>query len=82
MAIPKVALLDPTQKESLEETIVAMLADRSILVLGAVVMTWNEVCPDRLDYIHPYFKKICRLVRRYYTLDVICRLLIWMNGLR
>ncbi|KAJ1525578.1 AP-3 complex subunit beta-2 [Nowakowskiella sp. JEL0078] len=37
-----------------------MLKDNSTAVLGSVIASLNEVCPDRLDLIHKHFRKLCR----------------------
>ncbi|KAJ3411665.1 AP-3 complex subunit beta-2 [Chytridiales sp. JEL 0842] len=61
-AIPKCYSLDPTQKEHLIEMIETLLNDNSTLVLGSVVSSINQVCPDRLDLIHKHYRKLCRML--------------------
>ncbi|KAJ3144003.1 AP-3 complex subunit beta-2 [Irineochytrium annulatum] len=61
-AIPKCYSLDPTQKEHLVEIIESLLKDNSTLVLGSVIASFNQICPDRLDLIHKHFRKLCRLL--------------------
>ena len=29
------------------------------MVLGSVVMAFEEVCPDRLDLVHKHYRKLC-----------------------
>lgn len=29
------------------------------MVLGSIVMAFEEVCPDRMDLIHKHFRKLC-----------------------
>jgi len=41
------------------EIIEKLLNDRTTMVLGSVVMAFEEVCPDRLDMIHKHFRKLC-----------------------
>lgn len=59
---PPASRLDPTQKEHLIEIIVHMLSDKSTVVLGSVISSFNQVCHDRFDLIHPHFRKLCRLL--------------------
>jgi AP-3 complex subunit beta len=40
----------------------ALLASPSPLTLGATLTAFTEICPDRLDLLHPYYRHICRLV--------------------
>ncbi|XP_048829268.1 LOW QUALITY PROTEIN: AP-3 complex subunit beta-2-like [Brienomyrus brachyistius] len=61
-AIPKLYSLDPDLKEQLIEVIEKLLADKTTLVAGSVVMAFEEVCPDRIDLIHKNFRKLCNLL--------------------
>ncbi|TRY85291.1 hypothetical protein DNTS_035788 [Danionella cerebrum] len=61
-AIPKLHSLDPEQKEQLIEVIEKLLADKTTLVAGSVVMAFEEVCPDRIDLIHKNYRKLCNLL--------------------
>lgn len=61
-AIPKLYSLDPEQKDNLIEIIDKILADRTTLVAGSVVMAFEHVCPDRVDLIHRHFRKLCSLL--------------------
>uniref|UniRef100_A0A3Q3G2H8 AP-3 complex subunit beta n=1 Tax=Labrus bergylta TaxID=56723 RepID=A0A3Q3G2H8_9LABR len=58
-AIPK---LDPEQKDQLIEVIEKLLADKTTLVAGSVVMAFEEVCPERIDLIHKNYRKLCNLL--------------------
>ncbi|KAI8850247.1 adaptin N terminal region-domain-containing protein [Chytridium lagenaria] len=60
-AIPKCYSLD-SQKDAYIEIIETLLNDNSTLVLGSIVSSFNEICPDRLDLIHKHFRKLCRLL--------------------
>lgn len=40
----------------------ALLSSQSPLTLGATLTAFSEICPDRLDLLHPYFRHICRLL--------------------
>eukprot|EP01117_Protostelium_nocturnum_P003674 TRINITY_DN14956_c0_g1_i1.p1 TRINITY_DN14956_c0_g1~~TRINITY_DN14956_c0_g1_i1.p1 ORF type:complete len:805 (+),score=327.31 TRINITY_DN14956_c0_g1_i1:240-2417(+) len=61
-AIPKVCAMDPDHREELVEIIKGLLADKATLVLGSAVAAWMEVCPERVDLIHPHFRKLCHLL--------------------
>uniref|UniRef100_A0A8C2I1H4 AP-3 complex subunit beta n=1 Tax=Cyprinus carpio TaxID=7962 RepID=A0A8C2I1H4_CYPCA len=61
-AIPKLHSLDPEQKDQLIEVIEKLLADKTTLVAGSVVMASEEVCPDRIDLIHTNDRKLCNLL--------------------
>ena len=54
--------LDPSQKEQLVELIEGMLKDNSTLVLGSVISSMCQVCPERLDLIHIHYRKLCKLL--------------------
>ncbi|KAG9331277.1 hypothetical protein JZ751_019544 [Albula glossodonta] len=61
-AIPKLYSLDPEQKDPLIEVIEKLLADKTTLVAGSVVMAFEQVCPDRIELIHKNFRKLCSLL--------------------
>ncbi|XP_078419308.1 AP-3 complex subunit beta-1 isoform X1 [Cetorhinus maximus] len=61
-AIQKLYSLDAEQKEPLVEIIEKLLKDKSTLVAGSVVMSFEEVCPERIDLIHKNYRKLCNLL--------------------
>ncbi|KAF9545233.1 AP-3 complex subunit beta-2 [Mortierella hygrophila] len=61
-AIPKCYQLDPAQKDALVDIISTMLGDNSTFTIGGVLMAFNQVCPDRLDLIHPQYRKLCKML--------------------
>ncbi|KAG0286098.1 AP-3 complex subunit beta-2 [Linnemannia gamsii] len=61
-AIPKCYQLDPAQKDALMDIISTMLGDNSTFTIGSVLMAFNQVCPDRLDLIHPQYRKLCKML--------------------
>ncbi|KAG0306101.1 AP-3 complex subunit beta-2 [Dissophora globulifera] len=61
-AIPKCYQLDPAQKDALVDIITTLLGDNSTFTIGSVLMAFNQVCPDRLDLIHPQYRKLCRML--------------------
>jgi AP-3 complex subunit beta len=61
-AIPKLYSLDVDQKDELISVIEKLLADRTTLVVGSAVMSFEEVCPERTDLIHKNYRKLCNLL--------------------
>ncbi|XP_067885577.1 AP-3 complex subunit beta-1 isoform X2 [Heterodontus francisci] len=61
-AIQKLYSLDAEQKEPLVEIIEKLLKDKSTLVAGSVVTSFEEVCPERIDLIHKNYRKLCNLL--------------------
>jgi len=60
LAIPKCYSLDPSHQPDLINIISTLLRDRSPLSLGSVAVAFSEVCPTRLDLLHPHYRRICR----------------------
>ena len=60
LAMPKCLRLDPNTQPLLEEQIAILLGDKEYFVAGAAVMAFLEVCPDRLDLIHPHYKSLVK----------------------
>lgn len=58
-AIPKLVSIAPETTETMIEVLEKLLHDRTSLVLGSVVMAFEEVCPDRYDLVHKHFRKLC-----------------------
>merc|ERR1719223_518421 len=58
-AIVRLYTLAPGEKEALLEIIEKLLHDRTVMVLGSVVMAFEEICPERLDLIHQHYRKLC-----------------------
>ncbi|KAF2076006.1 hypothetical protein CYY_002666 [Polysphondylium violaceum] len=61
-AISKVCLLDSDKQEAMIEYLDVLLNDNSIMVLGAAMVTFSEICPDRFDLLHQHYRKICQLL--------------------
>lgn len=61
-AIPKLYHLDAEQKDELIQVIEKLLSDRTTLVVGSAVMSFEEVCPERVDLIHKNYRKLCNLL--------------------
>jgi hypothetical protein len=62
LAVTKVFSLEPELKDSLLDIVEILLADNNNMVLGSAVAAFNEVCADRIDLLHPHFRKLCRQV--------------------
>ncbi|KAJ1562268.1 AP-3 complex subunit beta-1 [Cladochytrium tenue] len=54
--------LDPSQKDSLVEIIQTLLNDNSTIVLGTVIASMRQVCPERYDLLHKHFRKLCHVL--------------------
>ena len=78
-AIPKVWSVDTDQQDLLIELITELLTNNEPLVLGSAIFAFNAVCPERLDLLHPHFRKICHLLADFdewgqiITLDLLLR---------
>lgn len=62
LACVKCIQLDPSTKPQVEEYIAALLGDKQYYVAGAAVQAFMEVCPDRLDLVHPCYRRLCKMV--------------------
>jgi len=60
LAIPKCWRLDLNTAPQLTEYLGALLGDKQYFVAGAAVMTFMEVCPERIDLIHPHYRSLLR----------------------
>lgn len=54
--------VDSSSLPSLIPLLQTLLASQSPLTLGATLTAFSEICPDRLDLLHPYYRHICRLL--------------------
>lgn len=60
LAIPKCYRLDPSTEPQLLEYLSTLLGDKQYFVTGAAVAAFLEVCPNRLDLIHPHYRSLIR----------------------
>ncbi|KAF1937209.1 ARM repeat-containing protein [Clathrospora elynae] len=60
LAIPKCYRLDPNTEPQLLEYLSTLLGDKQYFVTGAAVASFLELCPDRLDLIHPHYRSLIR----------------------
>lgn len=54
--------MDSSSLPQLIAILQTLLASPSPLTLGATLTAFLEICPDRLDLLHPFYRHICRLV--------------------
>lgn len=62
LAIPKCYRLDPTTLPQLAGYIDTLLGDRSFYVVGAAVMAYLEVCPEKWELIHSHYRSLVKMV--------------------
>ncbi|KAK6506463.1 AP-3 complex subunit beta [Arthrobotrys conoides] len=62
LAIPKCYRLDPSTLPLLTDLVATLLGDKSYYVIGAAVMAWWEVCPERIEMVHPHYRGLCKLL--------------------
>lgn len=62
LAIPKLYGTDNAHYATLLPILTALLADSSPIPLGAAVTAFLELCPHRLDALHPHFRRYCALL--------------------
>ncbi len=60
LAIPKCYRLDPNTQPQLLEYLFTLLGDKQYFVTGAAVASFLELCPERLDLIHPHYRSLVR----------------------
>lgn len=54
--------MDTSALSQLLPLLQTLLASPSPLTLGPTLTAFLEMCPDRLDLLHPYYRHICRLI--------------------
>lgn len=62
MAISKTNSLDPNLHTELLKCLKVLLADHSPAVLSSAFETFETICPDRLDLIHPNYRRTCAVL--------------------
>ncbi|KAF2473863.1 ARM repeat-containing protein [Lindgomyces ingoldianus] len=60
LAIPKCYSLDPSTEPQLLEYLSLLLGDKQYFVTGAAVAAFLEMCPNRMDLIHPHYRSLIR----------------------
>lgn len=62
LAIPKCYRLDPNTEPQLLDYLSTLLGDKQYFVSGAAVASFLELCPERLDLIHPHYRSLVRKI--------------------
>ncbi|KAK8231578.1 adaptin N terminal region-domain-containing protein [Phyllosticta capitalensis] len=60
LAIPKCYKLDPNTMPQLLDYLSILLGDKQYYVAGAAVAAFLEICPERIDLIHPHYRSLIR----------------------
>ncbi|KAH0168624.1 ARM repeat-containing protein, partial [Aureobasidium melanogenum] len=59
-ACVKCVKLDPATLLQVTEYLSTLLGDKQYFVVGAAVAAFSQVCPERLDLIHPHYRSIVK----------------------
>jgi AP-3 complex subunit beta len=62
IAAAKVYSLEPELKADLVEIISKKLGDNNIMVLGAAIFAFDQICPDSFELIHEHYRKLCKFM--------------------
>ncbi|CAK1358373.1 unnamed protein product [Cercospora beticola] len=62
LACVKCVQLDESTRPQIEDYISTLLGDQQYYVAGAAVQALMEICPDRLDLIHPVYRRLCKMI--------------------
>ncbi|KAF2217270.1 hypothetical protein CERZMDRAFT_32823 [Cercospora zeae-maydis SCOH1-5] len=62
LACVKCVQLDESTRPQIEDYVSTLLGDQQYYVAGAAVQAFMEVCPDRLDLIHPVYRRLCKML--------------------
>ncbi|KAI9842174.1 MAG: AP-3 complex subunit beta [Thelocarpon superellum] len=60
LAIPKCYRLDPGTLPQLRDYLSVLLGDRQYYVVGAAIVAFMDICPDRIDLIHKHYRGLVR----------------------
>lgn len=52
--------LDPSHLTSLLPILETGLADQNPLVTGSSLAAFESICPDRLELLHPHYRRYCK----------------------
>lgn len=58
LACVKCLRLDPSTRPQVEEYIATLLGDKQYYVAGAAVQAFLEICPARIDLVHPHYRSL------------------------
>jgi len=72
--------IDGMRKELVEDCWYQLIKNEaSVMVLSSCMMSFAEICPDRLDLLHPVYRKLCHLLAdidewgQIVTLEILTR---------
>jgi len=54
--------MDSSVADDLLTSFEILLNDHSTSVIGAALLAWRQIFPQRYELLHPHFRKICRLL--------------------
>lgn len=54
--------MDASHHHTLLPILLTMLADRSPIVIGSIVVAFEALCPLRLDLLHAHFRRLCGML--------------------
>ena len=60
LAIPKCYNLDPNSLPQLLDNISTLLGDKQSYVVGPAVQAFLELCPDRIELVHPHYRNLVK----------------------
>jgi AP-3 complex subunit beta len=61
-ALSKVYQLDSSVKESLVDILEVLMADKAVAVLSSAIAAYGEICPDRPEVLHRFYRKFCSIL--------------------
>jgi AP-3 complex subunit beta len=61
-SVGKIYQIDHDAKDELVEVVERLLGDKTTPVLSSAIQAFAEVCPERLDMLHPHYRKLCHLL--------------------
>ncbi|GHJ84817.1 hypothetical protein NliqN6_1219 [Naganishia liquefaciens] len=62
LGLPKVYDMDSTTRPLLLPILSTLLQSPSPITLGASLTAFDAICPDNLAFLHPHYRRICRLL--------------------
>jgi AP-3 complex subunit beta len=54
--------MDTTTQPLLLPLLETLLSSQSPITLGVTLTAWHDICPDNLSLLHPYYRRICRIL--------------------
>lgn len=59
-ACVKCVRLDPSTLPQVTDYLSTLMGDKQYFVAGAAIAAFNQLCPDRLDLVHPHYRSLVR----------------------